>query len=101
MLATLTVQGPLDALARIAVLIQQQFAEGVRSDVQPLEVDGWSVERAALLLARLATKQRTVLELVVRGDGHVDDETLRAHFANGNGQVRGLTGPISKHVKNM
>jgi len=97
----LTIRGPLDELSRIAEQLHRGELSGVTASVEPAEVEGWTVERARALLARLASKQRAALTMVVEGDGRVDGDDLRGAFGNAGGQVRGLTGPISKHVNNL
>lgn len=98
---TLTIEGSLDELAEIAKRITAQYPEGIAASVEPLEVDGWTVERARALLARLAPRQHTTIELVVDNGGYVSSDRLRRALADSREQLRGLTGPISKHVNRL
>ena len=101
MIGKLVLTGELDVLAKVAERLQAEFPAGLHSEVTTLEYKGYTVERARLLLARLASKQRAALKLLIDGDGTVGQEVLRAAFGNETGQLKGLTGPISKHVKNL
>ena len=99
---TLTIEGPLDVLASIANELNERYPSTIASTVTPATAAaGWTVETARILFTGLAPKQREALRLVVSRDGFADGQTLRAAFANDNGQIRGLTGPISKRVKKL
>ena len=100
---SLTIDGPLDQLADLAHEISRKFPGGftVSVEADALEVAGYTVDRARTLLRRLAARQREAIETVVEHGGRAEGDVLRAQFANEQGQIRGLTGPISKHVKRL
>jgi len=100
---SLTIDGPLDQLADLAHEISRKFPGGFTVSVEAdgIEVAGYTVDRAKALLRRLASRQRDAIEVVVECGGRAEGDVLRARFANEQGQIRGLTGPISKHVKRL
>ena len=96
MIGTLTITGPLADLAKVA-----QFAEklaGVSATVDLPEYGGWSVGAMASLLRRLAPNQRDLIDMLIVGNGAVTGDQLRAAFGD---DLRGLTGPISRHIGAM
>jgi len=101
MIGTLVLTGELNVLAEVAHRLQAEYPAGLHVEVTSMEHKGYTVERAKTLLARLAPKQHAALKLLVDAGGQVGQEELRASFGNENGQIKGLTGPISKHVKNL
>jgi hypothetical protein len=98
---TLTIEGPLDTLAEVAQHLHQQFPDGLVVEVEAASWEGWTVSSAENLLRRLAGPQRSLLTLIVEQGGVADGASLRQHLGNETGSLKGLTGPISKHVKKM
>ena len=108
MFGTLTIQGDLEQLSRIAAELHELYPNGVRARVDVEAVDGWSVGAATALLRRLARRQVITLQELVAGDGYVADDALRSRLATEAGadptsqiSLRGLTGPISKHIVHL
>jgi hypothetical protein len=92
---TLTITGDITALARVA-----EFAASLdlpMSSESP-GFGGWTVESATILIRRLAPKQFELIDRLVRADGACDGAHLRDAFGD---DLRGLTGPISKHIKSL
>lgn len=99
---TLSIEGPLDLLGTIAHELNERFPDGLDALVAPSTgTAGWTVETARILFTGLAAKQREAIRLIVSLNGFADGQALRQAFANDNGQIRGLTGPISKRVKKL
>lgn len=99
---TLTIEGPLDALSTIASDLNKQFPYGITVEVAPKgDIGGWTADAARILYTGLAARQRQALELLVKNNGYADGVTLRKTFGNDTGQIRGLTGPISKRVNKL
>ena len=100
---TLTISGDIDRIGEAANLLVATFPDGleVTVDIGDLEWCGYTVDRALALLRRLAKRQRMALSVVVEHDGFAKSAVLREVLGNDRGQIRGLTGPISKHVLNL
>lgn len=99
MLGTLTVTGPLDTLADIAVQLNKDYSDGVTAKTAPLAYQGWTVSGARALLDALAPNPRTALETVVLAGGYAADDDLRAKIGD---SLRGATtGPITKQVQKL
>lgn len=98
MIATLTITGNLDELTEAAAMLNGHFAH-VHTSVEPAEFGGWSVEAMRTLLRRLAPKQLALVQLVSTRGGYTADEDVRAQLGNESGGMKGLTGPISKHIR--
>lgn len=95
--ATLTITGNLDDLAAAATMLSDHFAR-LNTTVEPAEFGGWSVEAMRTLLRRLAPKQLALVQLVSTRGGYTADDEVRAQLGNESGGMKGLTGPISKHI---
>lgn len=99
--ATLIISGELTLLGKLAVKIDEWFPGAFATTVDVPSFEGWDVEAMTILLRRLQTKQLELLQFVSDGDGYRTDDEVRANFANADGGMKGLTGPISKHIKSM
>jgi len=98
---TLTVEGSLTDLADAAGVLAAHFAQ-LKVRVSALTVGGYSVEGAKAVLHKLASPQRTVIELLVANGGHVSVHDVRVALGRQSADtLRGLTGPISKHVNRL
>lgn len=99
--ATLTITGDLTLLGKLALKIDEWFPSAFASTVEVPSFDGWDVETMTILLRRLQTKQLELLNFVSENGGYRSDDEVRAKFGNAEGGMKGLTGPISKHIKSM
>lgn len=97
----LTIEGDLATLGRLALKINEWFPNELKTHVSVPSWGGWNVEAMTVLLRRLAPKQLQLLDFVSAGDGYQSDEAVRRQFGNETGGMKGLTGPISKHIKAM
>ena len=98
---TLTISGPLSELSQIAADIEARYPSGVSAGVSIATYGGWNVETMTMLLRRLAPRQASLIARIVDGDGFCSSEDLLEEFANEYGQLRGLLGPIARHVTAM
>lgn len=98
---TLTISGPLSELSKIAADMEARYPSGVSAGVSIASYGGWNVETMTILLRRLAPRQTRLIAKIADGDGFCSSEELRDEFANEQGQLRGLLGPIAKHVTAM
>jgi hypothetical protein len=99
MLGTLTVHGPLSALAEIATELEKNYPTGITAAATPTSWQGWDVPGAKALLAELAPNARMAVETVVGGNGFADDDELRAKIGD---SLRGsITGPITKQMQKL
>ena len=78
-------------------MVSRAFA----TSVEVPSFEGWDVETMTILLRRLQAKQRDLLEFVSENGGYRTDAEVRAKFGNAASGMKGLTGPISKHIKSM
>lgn len=99
--ATLTITGDLAALGRLAQQIDEWVPGAFSTAVETPAFEGWDVEKMTMLLRRLQPKQLDLLSFLTEGGGYRGDEEVRGKFANAGGGMKGLTGPISKHIKAM
>ena len=99
--ATLTITGDLTLLGKLAVQIDEWFPTAFATSVEVPSFEGWDVETMTILLRRLQAKQRDLLQFVSENGGYRTDAEVRAKFGNSAGGMKGLTGPISKHIKSM
>lgn len=99
MLGTLTVHGPLDTIADIAVELEKKYPNGITATAAPTSWQGWDVPGAKALLAELAPNARTAVETAVAGNGFADDDELRNKIGD---SLRGsITGPITKQMQKL
>jgi hypothetical protein len=99
MLGTLTLHGPLDTIAEIAVELEKKYPNGITATAAPTTWQGWDVPGAKALLAELAPKARTAVETVVAGNGFAADDELRKQIGD---SLRGsITGPITKQMQKL
>ncbi|ASR56104.1 hypothetical protein [Cellulomonas sp. PSBB021] len=101
MIGFLQIEGELDVLAQIAAELQERYPDGIGVTVEPYDEGGWNVEAARALVERLAPRQRALLRCLAMDGGVVDDDTLREELANESGSLKGITGPITKHIHNL
>jgi hypothetical protein len=95
--ASLTITGDLTLLGKLAVRIDEWFPTAFSTEIAVPAYGGWTVERMSSLVRRLNEKQIELLAFVSENDGYRTDEEVRARFANGEGSMQGLTGPITRH----
>jgi hypothetical protein len=101
MIGYLQIEGELDVLAEIAAELQKRYPDGLSTVVEPYDEGGWNVEAARALIERLAPRQRMLLRLLATSGETVDDDTLREELGNNEGSLKGITGPITKHINNL
>lgn len=98
---TLTISGDLALLGKLALKIDDWFPNAFATAVNVPAFGQWDVETMTILLRRLAKKQLDLIDFVSSNDGYRSDDEVRAQFGNDGGGMKGLTGPISKHIKAM
>jgi len=98
---TLTIEGDLTLLGKLAVKIDEWFPGAFAAEVGTPAWGEWDVETMAVLLRRLGRKQLELIQFVSSGGGYQSDEAVRSRLSNDDGGMKGLTGPISKHINAM
>ena len=98
---TLSIQGDLVTLGKLAVKIEKWFPGALATEVRAAGWGGWTVDSMAALLERLHPWQLLLVSFVARAGGRRVDPEVRDKFSLGDSGLRGQTGPISKHIMNM
>jgi hypothetical protein len=97
---TLTIEGDLTLLGKLAIQIDEWFPGAFAVEVEADAWGGWRIDTLASLLERLHPWQLLLVSYVSLAGGRRSDDEVRAKFAI-NGGLKGQTGPISKHIKSM
>jgi hypothetical protein len=98
---TLSIQGDLVLLGKLAVKIDEWFPSALATEVRPDEWGGWTIETMEVLLERLHPWQLLLVSYVAQSNGRRNDPEVRDKFAIGASGLRGQTGAISKHIYGM
>ncbi|WP_138756875.1 hypothetical protein [Modestobacter altitudinis] len=96
---TLTIEGDLAILGKIAADITAQYPNGVTAAVETASWEGWDTEVAKIVYNAVGIAARTSLEMVVKAGGFCPDDQLRAVL--GDKLTGKVTGPLNKHLKSL
>lgn len=98
---TLSIQGDLSTLGKLATQIEEWFPGAVTTEVTADGWGGWTPDTMEVLLRRVHPWQLLLVSFVARGGGRRIDSDVRERFALGASGLRGQTGAISKHIEAM
>lgn len=98
---TLSIQGDLALLGKLAVKVDEWFPGALSTEVRPDEWGGWTIETMTVLVERLHPWQLLLVSYVARANGRRSDPEVRAKFAIRDSGLRGQTGAISKHIDGL
>lgn len=95
---TISITGNLVQLGELAIKIDDWFPKTFTSEISVPEFEGWNVETMTVLLRRLQKRQLDLIDFVSSARGYRSDSEVRTQFGNDEGGMKGLTGPISRHI---